>query len=60
MTFRQFHDLKYHVMGMLRQGLPQDIYYHTPAHTLDVMISSESIAVNEGITDEKELTKLRL
>jgi uncharacterized protein len=60
MTFRQFHDLKYHVMGMLRQGLPQDIYYHTPAHTLDVMISSESIAVNEGITDEKALTTLRL
>ena len=45
---------------MLRHGLPQDIYYHTPAHTLDVMISSESIAVNEGITDENELMKLRL
>lgn len=60
MTFRQFHDLKYHVMSMLRHGLPQDIYYHTPAHTLDVMISAESIALNEGITDEKLLTRLRI
>jgi len=60
MTFREFHDLKYHVMSMLRQGLSQEIYYHTPAHTLDVMISAESIAVNEGITDENELLKLRL
>lgn len=60
MTFRQYHDMKYHVMRMLRHGLAQDIYYHTPAHTLDVMISAESIAVNEGITDEKQLGMLRL
>jgi hypothetical protein len=60
MTWRQYHDIKYRIMGMLRHGLPQDIYYHTPAHTLDVMISAESIAVNEGITDETELMKLRI
>ena len=50
--------LKGPVLARLQHELPPDLYYHAPEHTLDVMESSERIAIAEGCTsDEIELVK---
>lgn len=48
-----------HMIGRLRQELPERYYYHGLAHTLDVLHATEVLAAGEGVTDEETLVLLR-
>ncbi len=47
------------VMKMLREKLPENLYYHSPDHTIDVIESVERIALSEGC-DQKEIAMLKI
>jgi uncharacterized protein len=45
-------ELKDEVIARLRHELPINFFYHSPEHTLDVIQSSEQIAIKEGCSPE--------
>ncbi len=49
-----------HVITMLKNGLPESLTYHNIEHTLDVAKQCQSIAKEEGITDEQTLMELEI
>ncbi|MFT7343910.1 MAG: ligand-binding sensor domain-containing protein/class 3 adenylate cyclase [Lentimonas sp.] len=61
--FRQIFDLhmfssinyykaEKHIIKVLEEGLDESLHYHCIAHTKDVVRAAESIAIQEGVTDE--------
>ncbi len=42
-----------HILRILHDKLPSNLYYHSEAHTRDVVQAAERIALLEGITDEQ-------
>ncbi len=42
-----------HIMKVLQEGLPDNLYYHGIHHTYDVIQAAERLALMEGITDEQ-------
>jgi len=51
----RFDDLEEHVMNILEEKLPRNLYYHNLKHTIDVTVQVELIGREEGITDEELL-----
>jgi class 3 adenylate cyclase/HD superfamily phosphodiesterase len=51
----RFDDLEEHVMNILEEKLPRNLYYHNLKHTIDVTVQVELIGRGEGITDEELL-----
>jgi predicted metal-dependent HD superfamily phosphohydrolase len=41
-----------HIIKLLKDNLPQDLYYHGLHHTLDVANAAEKIALSEGVEGE--------
>ncbi len=50
--FRQFQDIQRDVLDFLQEKLPEHLYYHNYAHTIDVVNQAELIGIGEGISDE--------
>lgn len=50
--FRQFADIERKVLDFLQENLPEHLYYHNYAHTIDVVNQTELIGIGEGISDE--------
>ena len=50
---RNYEKVKDVVINKLKQELPNDLYYHGPHHTLDVIASAERIGKAEGLNEEK-------
>lgn len=48
---RDFENLKDYVINRLENELPDDLYYHSVEHTLDVLDSALRIGVSEGIDE---------
>lgn len=55
MNANLFNTLYPDVMRLLREKLPENLYYHTPEHTLDVITSVERIAIGEGCSADQVL-----
>lgn len=55
MKAQLFNTLSIDVMKILREKLPENLYYHTPEHTLDVISAVERIAIGEGCNAEEIL-----
>ncbi len=51
----RFDDLEEHVMNILEESLPRNLYYHNLKHTIDVTVQVELIGRGEGISDEELL-----
>ncbi len=51
----RFDDLEEHIMNILEDSLPRNLYYHNLKHTIDVTVQVELIGREEGITDEELL-----
>lgn len=51
----RFDDLEEHVMNILEDQLPKNLYYHNLKHTIDVTVQVELIGREEGITNEQLL-----
>ncbi len=51
----RFDDLEEHVMNILEEKLPKNLYYHNLKHTIDVTVQVEIIGRYEGITEEELL-----
>lgn len=51
----RFDDLEEHIMNLLEDHLPRNLYYHNLKHTIDVTVQVELIGRQEGITDEELL-----
>lgn len=51
----RFDDLEEHVMNILEEKLPRNLYYHNLKHTIDVTVQVELIGRGEGINDEELL-----
>ncbi len=51
----RFDDLEEHVMNILEEQLPRNLYYHNLKHTIDVTVQVEIIGRQEGVTDEELL-----
>lgn len=51
----RFDDLEEHVMNLLEEKLPKNLYYHNLKHTIDVTVQVEIIGRKEGIDDEELL-----
>ncbi len=51
----RFDDLEEHVMNILEEKLPRDLYYHNLKHTIDVTVQVELIGRGEEISDEELL-----
>lgn len=47
------------IVRELRRGLSPTLYYHSLAHTLDVVQATQALAAAEGVTDTEALTLLR-
>ncbi len=45
-----------HIMKILHEKLPDNLYYHGIHHTYDVIQAAERLALMEGITDEQMFT----
>ncbi len=48
----KYYKAEHHVMDILQKNLSPSLYYHSIAHTKDVVKSVERIALLEGVTDE--------
>ncbi|MBI9067670.1 MAG: HD domain-containing protein [Salinivirgaceae bacterium] len=48
----RFDDLEEHIMNILEEKLPRNLYYHNLKHTIDVTVQVELIGRGEGIDDE--------
>jgi len=51
----RFDDLEEHVMNILEEKLPRNLYYHNLKHTIDVTVQVELIGRGEEITEEELL-----
>lgn len=51
----RFDDLEEHVMNILEEKLPRNLYYHNLKHTIDVTVQVELIGRGEEISDEELL-----
>lgn len=51
----RFDDLEEHVMNILEEKLPRNLYYHNLKHTIDVTVQVELIGRGEQISDEELL-----
>jgi len=51
----RFDDLEEHIMNLLEEKLPKNLYYHNLKHTIDVTVQVEIIGRHEKITDEELL-----
>lgn len=49
---QNYNKVKDVVFNKLKQELPNDLYYHGPHHTLDVMEAAERIGRSEGLSEE--------
>lgn len=47
-----YYKAERHIMKILENGLADNLYYHCIEHTKDVVRAAESIAIQEGVTDE--------
>lgn len=47
-----YYKAERHIMRILEKGLSDNLYYHCIEHTRDVVRAAESIAIQEGVTDE--------
>jgi uncharacterized protein len=47
------------IVRKLRRDLSSTLYYHSLAHTLDVVQAAQTLAAAEGVTDAETLTLLR-
>lgn len=47
-----YYKAERHIMKVLEDGLSDKLYYHCIDHTKDVVRAAESIAIQEGVTDE--------
>lgn len=47
------------IVRELRYGLSPTLYYHSLAHTMDVVAATQALAAAEGVTDAEPLTLLR-
>jgi class 3 adenylate cyclase/predicted metal-dependent HD superfamily phosphohydrolase len=47
-----YYKAERHIMKVLEDGLDTNLHYHCIGHTLDVVRAAESIAIQEGVTDE--------
>lgn len=52
---QNYNKVKDVVINKLKQELPNNLYYHGPHHTLDVMESAERIGRSEGLSEEEIL-----
>ena len=59
MNAKLFNTLYTDVMKMLRENLPENLFYHAPEHTMDVVASAERIAIGENCSD-KEILLLKI
>jgi predicted metal-dependent HD superfamily phosphohydrolase len=50
---RNYEKVKDVVINKLKQELPNDLYYHGPHHTLDVIDAAERIGKSEGLNEEE-------
>lgn len=48
-------DILNKTLGMLKEKLPSDLYYHNYEHTLDVLGATERIAIAENATEDEIL-----
>jgi uncharacterized protein len=55
-----FEKLKDRVLGILSEQISPTLYYHNVDHTAGVLMNSERIALEEGITDERTLLLLKV
>ncbi|WP_282039853.1 adenylate/guanylate cyclase domain-containing protein [Saccharicrinis aurantiacus] len=51
----QFIDIQEHILDMLEQELPNNLYYHNVKHTIDVVTGVELIGWAEGLNEEEIL-----
>jgi class 3 adenylate cyclase/ligand-binding sensor domain-containing protein/predicted metal-dependent HD superfamily phosphohydrolase len=50
---RNYEKVKDVIVNKLKQELPNDLYYHGPHHTLDVIDAAERIGKSEGLNEEE-------
>jgi uncharacterized protein len=55
-----FEKLKERVLNILSEQISPKLYYHNVDHTAGVVVNSERIALEEGITDERALLLLKV
>lgn len=55
MNAKLFDTLYQDVMKMLREKLPENLFYHAPEHTSDVIDAAERIGTSEDCNDEEIL-----
>ena len=55
MNTKLFNTLYIDIIKMLRENLPENLFYHTPEHTIDVVNSAERIGKSEGCNDQEIL-----
>ena len=55
MNLSLFETLRKDVMKILKESLPENLFYHSPEHTLDVIESTERIALAEHCSTEEIL-----
>jgi uncharacterized protein len=60
MTESGYQDLKSNILKMLEEGLDPRLTYHCRAHTEDVLLQAERIAIAENITDTRTLLLIRM
>ena len=58
-TLAEFENLKQKVLTRLEKELPENLTYHSVAHTIDVFEKSEEIALKERITNHEDLLLLK-
>lgn len=55
----QFMDIQEHILDMLEEQLPKNLYYHNVKHTIDVTTEVELIGWAEGVP-EKQILLLKI
>lgn len=51
----QFEDLEEFMFDKLQDELPKNLYYHNVKHTIDVVVHTEILAMEENVTSEELL-----
>lgn len=52
---KTFKEIEQYIIGILKRGLPDNLYYHGLHHTMDVLRSAEIIGKEEKVTEEEML-----
>jgi predicted metal-dependent HD superfamily phosphohydrolase len=58
-TMTRYHKAKEFVLGFLKTGLPDTLFYHSYDHVMDVLGAAERLAAMEGVS-EPDLELLRV